>query len=333
MPRFSLFLPNIHEGRFIPMGALGPDHMFRLTERAEELGYDGIWIGEFMESQADVTAQFSDRPPSYYAPLTLLAMLAARTSRVRLTTGVLVLPYHDPLILAREIATLDVLSGGRVTLGTGLGGAVENYRRTRKLRSPLNRAAMMEEAVRAIRLLWEERRATFVGEYFEFHDVETFPKPLQRPLPIVMAGGADAVVERIGRLANGWIDTYLLPDAMRAHLERLHAVARQAGRAGERFEIMRSFFCSIARTDEAAQRQRQESVPGGRPTGRSNDGEREFLLVGSPETIVRQLRRYDGVGVTEFNVAFYHRDVKTALAQIHLFAEEVIPGFRPSSAV
>ena len=148
-----------------------------------------------------------------------------------------------------------------------------------------------------------------------------------------MAGGADVVVERVGRLANGWIDTYLLPDAMRAHLERLYASARQAGRAGERFEIMRSFFCSVATTDEAAQRQRQESVPGGRPAGRSNDGEREFLLVGSPETIVRQLRRYDGVGVTEFNIAFYHRDVKTALAQIQLFAEEVIPVFRPKGAV
>ncbi len=332
MPRVSLFLPNIHEGRFIPMGALGPDHMFRLTERAEELGYDGIWIGEFMESQADVTAQFTDPPPSYYAPLTLLGMLAARTSRVRLTTGVLVFPYHDPLILAREVATLDVLSGGRVTLGTGLGGAVENYRRTRKLHGPLNRAALMEESLRAMRLLWEERRATFVGEYFEFHDVEMFPKPLQRPLPIVMAGGADAVVERIGRQANGWIDTFLLPDAMRAHIDRLHASAREAGRAGERFEIMRSFFCSIAETDEAAQRQRQDAVPGGRPAGRPNDGEREFLLVGSPETIVRQLRRYDGVGITEFNVAFYHCDVATALAQIRLFAEEVMPAVRTTNA-
>ena len=332
MPAFSLFLPNIHEGRFIPMGALGPEHLFPPAELAEELGYDGLWIGEFMESQADVTGQFSNPPPSYYAPLTLLAMLAARTSRVRLTTGVLVLPYHDPLILGREVATLDVLSGGRVTLGTGLGGAVENYRRTRKLHGPLNRAALMEESVRALRVLWEERRATFTGDYFEFHDVETFPKPLQRPLPIVMAGGADAVVERIGRLANGWIDTYLPPDGMRTHLEALYASARKAGRAGERFEIMRSFFCSIAATDEAAQRQRQESVPGGRPTGRANDGEREFLLIGSPDTIVRQLRRYDGVGVTEFNIAFYHRDVATALTQIRMFAKEVLPAFRPDGA-
>ena len=328
---FYIFLPGQWWDRRKPVDQLY-NEMLEQAVLADELGYDGIWIGEFMESQEDVTAQFSDPPPSYYAPLTLLAMLAARTSRVRLTTGILILPYYDPLILAREIATLDVLSRGRVTLGTGLGGAVERYRRTRKLRGPLNRAAMMEESVRAMRLLWEERRATFAGEYFEFHDVETFPKPLQRPLPVVMAGAAEAVVERVGRLANGWIDTYLLPHAMRAHVEQLHASARRAGRAGERFEIMRSFFCSIAPTDEDAERQRQESVPGGQPRGRPNDAEREFLLVGSPETIVRQLRRYDGAGVTEINVAFYHRDVETAVAQIRLFAERVIPIFRSACA-
>jgi probable F420-dependent oxidoreductase len=325
--RFSLFLPTIHEGRFIPMGALTLDHVLRPALRAEELGYDGIWVGEFMESQADVTAQFTT-PPSYYAPLATLAVLAARTTRVRLTTGVLVLPYHDPLILAREFATLDVLSGGRVTLGTGLGGAVENFRRTRKLRGPVNRAAMMEESVRAMRRLWEQRRATFVGEYFEFHDLETYPKPVQAPFPVVMAGGAEQVVERVGRLANGWIDTYWPPAGLRARVAQLRASAERAGRGGDRFEIMRSFYCSIAATDEDAARQRLASVPGGRPTGRPNDAEREFLLLGAPETIIDQLRRYDGVGITEFNVAFYHRDVETALAQIELFAREVMPAFR-----
>jgi probable F420-dependent oxidoreductase len=326
MTRFSLFLPNIHEGRFIPMGALSPDHMFRLGQYAEELGYDGLWLGEFMESQSDVTAQFPD-PPSYYAPLTTLAMLAASTRRVRLTTGVLVLPYHDTLILAREVATLDVLSGGRVTLGTGLGGPLANFRRTRKLHGPVNRAKLMEESIQAIKKLWTERKATVAGEYVEFHDVETYPKPVQDPLPIVMAGGAEEVVERIGRLANGWIDTYFPPEQMRERIEQLYASARQCGRASERFEVMRSFYCSIAESDEVADQQRLDAVPGGRPTGRANDHEREFLLVGSPDSIRQQLHRYDDVGVTEFNVAFFHRDVATAMRQTELFAREVIPDF------
>jgi probable F420-dependent oxidoreductase len=327
MTRFSLFLPNIHEGRFIPMGALSPDHMFRLGQHAEALGYDGLWLGEFMESQADVTAQFAD-PPSYYAPLSTLAMIAARTERCRLTTGVLVLPYHDPLILAREFATLDVLSGGRVTLGTGLGGALPNFLRTRKLHGPVNRAALMEETIRAIRTLWSERKATFAGDYIEFHDVETYPKPVQDSLPIVMAGGAEEVVERIGRLANGWIDTFFPPEQMKERIAQLHASAERSGRGNERFEIMRSFYCSIAETDAAAEQQRLDSVPGGRPTGRANDDEREFLLVGSPETIRRQLHRYDDVGITELNIAFYHREIETAERQIELFAREVLPEFR-----
>jgi probable F420-dependent oxidoreductase len=324
---FSLFLPNIHEGRFIPMGGVTPAHMFRAAERAEALGYDGLWLGEYMETQPDVRAQYH-AAPSYYAPLTTLAMLAARTSRLRLTTGVLILPYHDPLILAMELATLDVLSGGRVTIGTGLGGTLDTFRRTRKVTGPINRAALMEESVRAMRLLWEEDRATFVGRYFEFHDVETLPKPIQKPFPIVMAGGATEVVERIGRLANGWIDTFLLPDVMRSHVEQLQASAHRVGRGDERFEIMRSFFCSIASTDEAAARQRLEAIPGGKPAGRANDAEREYLLVGSPATVVQQLRRYRGVGITEFNVAFFHRDIETALTQIELFAREVIPAVR-----
>jgi len=115
---------------------------------------------------------------------------------------------------------------------------------------------------------------------------------------------------------------------MRSHVEQLYASARRTGRGDVRFEIMRSFFCSIAATDSAAARQRIEAVPGGKPAGRPNDADREYLLVGSPETIVRQLRRYRGVGITEINVAFFHRDVEMALAQSELFAREVIPAVR-----
>ena len=323
--RFSLFLPTIHEGRFIPMGALGPAHVVELSQAAEELGYDGLWIGEFMESQDDIKRQYAD-PPAYYAPLALLGVLAARTRGLRLTTGVLVLPYHDPLILAREFATLDVLSGGRMVLGVGLGGAFDNFRRTRKLTRRVHRAQLMEEAIRAIRSVWEERRATFVGDYFELHDLESFPKPVQRPLPIVIAGGIQAVVERVGRLADGWIDTYSPPMVMRKRVEQLHTAARGAGRDG-RFEVMRSFYCAIAGSDAGAERIRDESTLGGTPAGPPNTVEREFLLVGSPERIAAQLDRYRDCGVTEINVAFYHRDIPTALEQAKMFADEVIPAF------
>ncbi len=325
--KVSLFLPTIHEGRFIPIGGLTIEHIVRLAERAEELGYDALWVGEFIESQADVTSQF-DTPPAYFAPLATLGVLATRTSRVGLTTGVLVLPHHDPVVLAREVATLDVISDGRITLGLGLGGSIEDFRRIRRIAPELNRSALMEESISAMRRLWEDRRATWVGNQFEFHDLETYPKPKQAALPVVLAGGVDAVVERVGRIADGWIDTFSPPAVMGVRLERLHAAANDAGRSDHPFQIMRSFFCSIAESDEVAEQQRLDSVPGGRPTGRQNTEEREFLLVGSPDTITRQLERYVGLGITEINVAFYHRDLQTGLRQVDLFAREVTPALR-----
>jgi probable F420-dependent oxidoreductase len=325
--RVSLFLPTIHEGRFIPIGGLAIQDIVRLAEVAEELAYDALWIGEFMETQADVSSQF-DAPPAYFAPISTLGVLATRTARIGLTTGVLVLPHHDPVVLAREIATLDVISEGRITLGLGLGGSIDDFRRIRRIAPGLNRSDLMEESIAAMRRLWEDRRATWVGKQFEFHDLETFPKPKQSPLPIVIAGGVDAVVERVGRLADGWIDTFSPPAAMRDRLVTLNNAARAAGRGTHPFQVMRSFFCSIAASDEAAERQREESVPGGRPTGRPNSEEREFLLVGSPNSIVRQLQRYAGLGISEVNVAFYHRDMQTGLQQVELFAREVMPALR-----
>ena len=184
----------------------------------------------------------------------------------------------------------------------------------------------MEEAIRAIRLLWQERRASFVGDYFEFHDVESFPKPVQCPLPIVIAGGVKGIVERVGRVADGWIDTYSPPQRLRERVGQLHAAALGVGRQGP-FEVMRSFYCAIAGSDEAAERIRNACTPGGTPTGPPNTAEREFLLVGSPKCIVAQLDRYLDCGLTEINIAFYHRDIPTALEQATMFANEVIPAF------
>ena len=322
----SLFLPTIHEGRFIPLGALSSEHVLHLSVVAEQSGYDGIWIGEFLESQADVKEKFRD-PPNYYAPFSTLGYLAKATTRLRLTTGVLVLPYHDPLVLAREFATLDVLTGGRMTLGGGLGGSVERYRATRKSAGQQNRSEMIEELVAAVRVLWSTRMSSFEGNYFEFHDVETFPKPVQQPLPVALAAAAEPALLRVGRIADGWIDTKFPPDIMRDSLKVLHRGATENGRDASALRIMRSFFCCIAETDESAETRRQDAVAG-KPTGRPNGPEHEYLLVGSPASIVRQLSRYAGLGISEINVAFFHRDAADGAEQIRMFADLVLPHLR-----
>lgn len=325
--RVSLFLPTIHEGRFIPIGALDARHVTMLADEAEALGYDGVWLGEFMDAQADVLAMH-DRPPSYYAPLAVLGMLAERTSRLQLTTGVLVLPHHDALILARELATLDVLSGGRVRLGGGLGGSRDDFARLRKVVSGAGRATLLEETVLAMRRLWEEDPAAFHGEHVAFDGVRSYPKPVQTPLPVFLAGSVDAMLERIGRIADGWIDTFLPPAGMASRIVTMRRAAEAAGRDPDRLQVLRGFFCAIGDSDDEAERIRDGSVPDGQPTGPPNTDEREFLLVGSAKSIRNQLERFADVGIDEINLAFYHRTPEEAVRQAQLFAAEVMPFLR-----
>ena len=173
-----------------------------LAQAAEQLGYYSLWLNEFLETEPNVRARFED-PPSYYDALTTLGYLAALTHQIRFLPSVIVLPLHHPILLNRQIATLDVLSGGRVTLGIGLGGSLDDYRRLRGELGAVNRGQMMDEFAPALRALWSEEKASFSGRFVNFRDVQCFPKPLQNPLPLYMAGEADAVLRRIGRFGQG----------------------------------------------------------------------------------------------------------------------------------
>src|SRR5204863_2672876 len=148
-----------------------------LAERAEALGFDSVWTHDHVFNVGHVFDRIGSRP--YYEPLTLLSFVAARTRRVRLGTSVLVLPYHNPIRLAKTAATLDVLSGGRLILGVGV-GAIE--REMQALGVPFSeRGAFSDEAIAAMRTLWTEDDPRFDGTYSRFSGMKFSPKPVQRP--------------------------------------------------------------------------------------------------------------------------------------------------------
>jgi alkanesulfonate monooxygenase SsuD/methylene tetrahydromethanopterin reductase-like flavin-dependent oxidoreductase (luciferase family) len=120
---------------------------------------------------------------------------------------------------------------------------------------------MMDEYVPALRALWTQPRAKFTGQTVAFEEVETFPKPLQEPLLIFMAGHAEGVFRRLAEHGEGWIDSTQPPDQIRAHIEQLYALARQAGRPDATFEIARQFYVSIASTEDEARAIHAASVP------------------------------------------------------------------------
>jgi probable F420-dependent oxidoreductase len=332
--KFSYFVPNILEGRFNTIGSVTPASMLERCRAAEDLGYDGVWLGEFIETQKDVASGFPDEPPNNYAPIVLKTAIAMATQRLRITSGVVVLPYHDPFILGREMATLDQFSGGRITLGIGLGGPIEEYKRTKQRVGSINRFEMMGEQMAAMRLLWTERKASFDGKYYGFKDVETYPKPVQNPFPVYIAGRTENVYQRVGQIAQGWIEVTIDAQKMKEGIEAIRQSQAEAGRAGERIEFARQFFMSLGKTDDEAQETRaaaiqyRNQVVYRRGMSATEQPGSERYFIGGVDYMRRRLHAYAEVGVTEMCVTFFEKDTAAALRQLELFATKVMPEFQ-----
>lgn len=188
-----------------------PAHQVELARRAEELGYSSLWTFQRLLYPADPGA--SDEPrrwsPVYrsvHDPLITLAFLAGQTSRVRLGVAVLNMPWFSPLLLAKQAATLDAVSDGRLDLGLGLGWAREEYEATGAPADRRGRRA--EEFVGALKAIWTQDVVDYRGEFHDVRHALVEPKPVQRPHPPVLLGGTvEAALRRAGRIADGWISS------------------------------------------------------------------------------------------------------------------------------
>jgi len=198
----------------------------------------------------------------------------------------------------------------------------------------------MDEYVQAMRVLWKERRANFRGKYVEFSDIETFPKPVQDPLPILRAGHGEEVFKWIAKDGQGWIDSQFNAEEMKGYVARLRALAAAAGRGNERFEIARQWYVSIAETEAEAKANFAAALPpptrsalaaapsGGADAGPSRGATAaQRTLVGTPDQIRAILKEYVPVGLTEMCVIFYSPSTESAERQTRLFADEVMAKF------
>lgn len=207
-------------------GVSDPHEVVRLGVQAEELGFDSVWVNHHVLNVGYVRERLGERP--YHDALVMLTWLAAQTSRVRLGTSVLVLPYLHPMVLAKELATLDHLSGGRLTVGVGVGSLPEENAALGVAYD--TRGAYCNEFLEVMRRLWTEERASFHGRFFDFEDLISSPKPLQQPHPpIVIGGNRPPALRRVASLGDGWHPLGVSPGGVRRRLEtiRSEALARE----------------------------------------------------------------------------------------------------------
>jgi probable F420-dependent oxidoreductase len=210
------------------------------VQTAEQLGYSHV---RFLDHVVGIVAEkhggIAQTPYTDKSVIrevfTLMAYLSAVTTRIEFTTGVLVLPQRQTALIAKQAAEVDILSGGRLTLGVGLGyNPVEFEALGADFKT---RAAMFEEQVQVLRLLWTENDVSFEGRFHKLSNVSLSPRPLQRPIPLYFGMGRaiapippDVVLERCGRLADGWLPIFQ-PDAEgRAAVAKMEDAARAAGR-------------------------------------------------------------------------------------------------------
>lgn len=188
-----------------------PENAKRVAISAEQAGFESLWAIEHIvvPTGYETAYPYSDsgRMPigedaSLPEPLTWLAYVAAVTDRIRLCTGVLVLPQRNPLLLAKAVASLDFLSGGRVSLGIGAGWLKEEFE---ALGFPFEgRGKRMDESIEIMRRLWSQPEASFQGEHFSFDPVICRPQPVHGHVPIVIGGHSEIAAKRAGRVGDGF---------------------------------------------------------------------------------------------------------------------------------
>lgn len=233
-------VPSMRQNRI-----LNPAWLLEMAEVLERSGCESVWMPEHVVVAAACTSRYpynaSGRMPLaddtvLPDPLQLLGHLAPLTSRLRLATGVLVLPQHSAAILAKRVASLDVLSRGRVILGVGVGWQAEEYE---AVGVPFrDRGLRMDEHIHAMRLLWGPGPNTFHGRFVHFDAVHCDPKPFgPRGVPIVVGGSTSAAARRAGRLGDGYYPIAVGPEEFAALVAEMRVAADDAGRDAAAIEV------------------------------------------------------------------------------------------------
>jgi probable F420-dependent oxidoreductase len=271
----------------ISLPQLGPqasaENLIKVARRAEELGYDSVWVLERMLWPLNPKEPYPPAPdgklPDAYQvvldPIETLAFVAAHTKKVSLGTSVIVLPYHTPIQLARRIATLDVLSGGRTLVGVGVGWSRDEFEAAG---TPFERrGARSDEFLRAMIELWTKDPVKFDGDFYHIPESKVGPKPVQKPYPpIYVAGFGQYAFDRAVKFGNGWnpagVPSFQWLEGM---IKEFNQTAERAGRSN--MEVVLRAFTMLLK--------------------HSGGGDRN-PMTGTMEEIREDTRRLRDIGVT-----------------------------------
>lgn len=280
---------------------LGDGAFWQVVEAMEEVGYDSLWLAD--------TAGLGGA-----APLPALAAVAARTERLKLGIGVLVLPPRNPVLLARELATVDVISGGRLLPAGGLGISLPSELAAMGV-SRDERVGRLEESVAIIKALWAGEPVTMEGRFWSLSETTLQPRPVRRRLEFWLGGSAPAALRRVGRIADGWLASFVGPDEFAGMADAIRAAAAEAGRSIDEDHYGTTVFAAPSAS---------ELPDAARPLlGRRPELAREDHIAFGTAELRELLGRFRAAGATKFVAVALAQDPVPWLRE--MYAEAIAP--------
>jgi probable F420-dependent oxidoreductase len=237
MMRFGFALPQVGS-------AAGPEALVMVAKRAEELGFDSLWVLDRILWPVNPRVPYpigdGSLPVKYKSvldPLETLTFVAAHTRRIALGTSVLNLPWYNPVLLARRLTTLDILSAGRLRVGFGIGWSPDEYEAAGVTWEERGKRA--DESIKALKKIWTTDPVEFQGKYYRIPKSVIGPKPVQKPHPpIYMAAFSPSALKRVGTEANGWFPAGIPLSGVGSIFDEIKSMAKNAGRDPSALELI-----------------------------------------------------------------------------------------------
>ena len=292
-----------------------PEEVLKLALLAESEGLHSVWLADHVVFPAAIAPNYpysldGNFPVALTEPLlepiATMGVLVGATKRVKIGTAVLVMPYRNPVLLARMLATLDVFSNGRIILGAGVGWMAEEFAALDSF-DFAKRGRVTDEYLEIFKVICEGGKVSYQGETYQFDPVYSYPPSVQRPHPPILVGGTSKpALRRVARLADGWMSVGLSPEKLSERLGLLRGYCEEQGRRYDDLQLYHKLFINI---DNA-----QEAKGGGREPG-----------TGSAQEIADDFKRIKDLGYRGFIIRYRGEDSAEQQKQISRFAAEIAP--------
>lgn len=286
---YGLALPNLGDGA-------GPEGLIAAVEAAEQHGFTDVWTTDHLL----IDRENADDYGRLYEAITTLAWLAGRSRVIRLGTSVIVVPMRNAVVLAKELATVDALSGGRLIAGFGVGWNTKEFGNVGVAERFHERGAYLDETIAVCRHLWSGSDAPFHGRFHDFEDYAFEPLPVQGAVPIWLGGRDERALRRVGRVADAYHSSATNPSSYESRIAIIRAAAEAAGRPMPRLSA----------------RARLEL----------DRGPQSFYTIhGTPEAVAAEIHAFAALGVDHLTLAFPPRDADGIRKAVERFVTEVVP--------